>query len=460
MSSAASLAFAVSSTFAAFPEAPPPNSVVSRLTTEQQTLFDVPQDGLSVEIYRKRLADADAFLREVRETVDDETFAALNEALRPVCVAASRNLADASELSDDERERHWGDLVDRLTAANDYDALRALLQSEENEIGLISKRLPESPADRDATSSEFAAARVDAVEAAIYEVRFQQFWDDVRRLQPKTDPQTPPPAPTLTPELEATLRTLETAILAKATAGKKRPLDARTSRPFFSSRVERWSEFALQFADALALALPDAAKTFRKELYAVVSSLEAPEDREIAERLQRRLRVDDLLGAEFPVEGVLADGSEIDRASYRGKVVYFAVYNSAFLTNPNGRQSLASSLNAARFAELRDRYGDAGFKILLYDLATSPPKAGTTPGVFGVEPNDILSRALTRAAEKDYADLSALYFSLEFPGTGFIVDVDGKGLDANAPTNDPRSPRRLEAILQERFPEIGDAAQN
>jgi hypothetical protein len=56
--------------------------------------------------------------------------------------------------------------------------------------------------------------------------------------------------------------------------------------------------------------LSNNAKTFRKNLYGVVSSLEDPKDREIAKRLQRKINVDDLLGADFPVEGVLADGAK------------------------------------------------------------------------------------------------------------------------------------------------------
>ncbi|MBQ8363556.1 MAG: hypothetical protein IJX36_06490, partial [Thermoguttaceae bacterium] len=132
MLSAASLAFSAPAPLAVFPDtATPPNAAVSELTPEQRALFAVPEDGLSVEIYQKRLADADAFLRDVRETVDAETFATLSAEMRPVCVAALRNLADASALSDDERERYWSDLVDRLTEANDYDALRALLLNED-----------------------------------------------------------------------------------------------------------------------------------------------------------------------------------------------------------------------------------------------------------------------------------------------------------------------------------------
>ena len=148
MLSAASLAFSAPAPLAVFPDtATPPNAAVSELTPEQRALFAVPEDGLSVEIYQKRLADADAFLRDVRETVDAETFATLSAEMRPVCVAALRNLADASALSDDERERYWSDLVDRLTEANDYDALRALLLNEDNELNLIATRLRDLTSD-------------------------------------------------------------------------------------------------------------------------------------------------------------------------------------------------------------------------------------------------------------------------------------------------------------------------
>jgi hypothetical protein len=205
---------------------------------------------------------------------------------------------------------------------------------------------------------------------------------------------------------------------------------------------------------------PDEAKSLRKELYAVVSTLEAPEDREVAERLQRQIRVDDLPGSEFPVEGVLADGAELDWASYRGKVVYFVVYNSAFLTSEKALKDRERFYNGKRFAQLRDQYADAGFAILLYDLATEPPKQGTAPNVFGVEPSDVLSRALTRGAEKDYVDLGEFYFSLDFTGSAFIVDVDGKVLDVRATPLDHRTPNKLETLLQERFPNVGDASQN
>lgn len=749
---AASLAFSASAPLAVFPESTtPPNAAVSELTPEQRALFAVPEDGLSVEIYQKRLADADAFLRDVRETVDAETFATLNAEMRPVCVAALRCLADASELSDDERSQYWSDLVDRLTEANDYDALRALLLNEDNELNLISERLRDLPpgdeqgagirdmifhhrrrervtsgyldvcvavaeerqfdayefghimgrmhthsrrpdsefeapaptpelfdvptdqtigfyqrrvlellrvapraeqarvdaavktilrlladadvsyedariylsqytsrlsqdeakelleeeeakavpepllvaaleprafgggvlrqraaqtpqpasrdaesseppldeslfdvpdgettefyqkrslalrehynarsrlagslyaspgteearrffdaltsldkrladdpslsfperrryfdsfvdalttarkldalrslleeekAARDATSSEFAAARVDAVEDAIYAVRFYQILADVRALSKTDDAANPPTSPTLTPELETALRTLEADILAKATAGKKRELAGWARPPFnLSGPLKRWGGVAFGFAGALDWISPDEAKSFRKELYAVLATLEAPEDREIAERLQRLIRVDDLPGAEFPVEGVLADGAEIDWASYRGKVVYFAVYNSGFLTSEKALKDHARFSNAERFAQLRAQYADAGFAILLYDLATEPPKKGTAPNVFGVKPSDVLSRALTRDAEKDYADLSELYLSLEFTDAGFIVDVDGKVLDVRARPLDHRTPNKLETLLQERFPNVGDAPQ-
>lgn len=745
---AASLAFSASAPLAVFPDSTTPqNAAVSELTPEQRALFAVPEDGLSVEIYQKRLADADAFLRDVRETVDAETFATLSAEMRPVCVAALRNLADAPQLSDDERAQYWSDLVDRLTEANDYDALRALLLNEQNEQNLISKRLrdltsaeeraaeyrrsafhfkrgeraaagyfdvcvavaeerqfdayefaqitgrmsahsrrpdsefkapaptpelfdvptdqtvgfyqrrvlellrvapnaeqakvaaalktifrlladadvsyedagiylsqyasrlsqdeakellekeeakavpdsrlvaaleprafggtglrqnaaqtpppasrnaeppldeslfdvpdgettefyykrslalrehynartrlagplyaspgteearrffdaltsldkrladdpslsfperrrrfdayvdaltnarkldelrsllDEEKAARDATSSEFAAARVDAVEDAIYSVRFYQILADVRQLPKPSDATFPPASPTLTPELKTALRTLETDILAKATAGKKRSLAGLSRPPFNNSGLSnRWAGFAFGFAAALDWLSPDEAKSFRKELYAVLSSLEAPEDREVAERLQRQIRVDDLPGAEFPVEGVLADGAEINWESYRGKVVYFAVYNSAFLTSEKALKDHARFNNGERFAKLRDQYADAGFAILLYDLATEPPKPGTAPNVFGVEPSGVLSRALTRGAKKDYADLSELYLSLEFPGAGVIVDVDGKVLDANASPLDFRTLNKLETLLQERFPNVGDAS--
>ncbi|MBP3557307.1 MAG: hypothetical protein J6K20_06335 [Thermoguttaceae bacterium] len=748
---AASLAFSASAPFVVFPDSTTsPNAAVSELTPEQRALFAVPEDGLSVEIYQKRLADADAFLRDVRETVDAETFATLSAEMRPVCVAALRNLADAPQLSDDERSQYWSDLVDRLTEANDYDALRALLLNEQNEQNLISKRLrdltsaeeraaeyrrsafhfkrgeraaagyfdvcvvvaeerqfdayefaqitgrmsahsrrpdsefkalaptpelfdvptdqtvgfyqrrvlellrvapnaeqakvaaalktifrlladadvsyedarvylaayterlsqdeakqvleeeeakavpdsrlvaaleprafggngsrrsaaqtpnptsqdaekPEPPLDeslfdvpdgettefyykrslalrehynartrlagplyaspgteearrffnaltsldkrladdsslsfperrryfdsfvdaltnarkldelrslldeekaaRDATSSEFAAARVDAVEDAIYSVRFYQILADVRQLPKPSDATYPPASPTLTPELETALRTLETDILAKATAGEKRALAGWVRPPFNNSGLSnRWAGYAVGFAHSLDWISPDEAKSFRKELYAVLSSLETPEDREVAERLQRQIRVDDLPGAEFPVEGVLADGAELDRESYRGKVVYFAVYNSAFLTSEKALKDRARFNNGERFAKLRDQYADAGFAILLYDLATEPPKPGTAPNVFGVEPSGVLSRALTRGAKKDYADLSELYLSLEFPGAGVIVDVDGKVLDANASPLDFRTLNKLETLLRERFPNVGGAS--
>ncbi|MBQ5789861.1 MAG: hypothetical protein IIW01_06200 [Thermoguttaceae bacterium] len=751
--SAASFAFSASAPLAVFTDsATPPNAAVSELTPEQRALFAVPEDGLSVEIYQKRLADADAFLRDVRETVDAETFSTLNAEMLPVCVAALRNLADAPKLSDDERARYWGELVDRLTKANDYDALRALLLNEENEQNLISTRLrgltsneeraaeyrrssfhfkrvkrvaagyldvcvavaeerpfdayefvqimgrtrayllhpdsefkapaptpelfdvpagqtvgfyqrrvlellrvapnaeqakvaaavksifrlladadvsyqdarvylaayterlsqdeakqlleeekakavpdsrlvaaleprafggngsrrnvaqtpnpasqnaetPEPPLDeslfdvpdgettefyykrslalrehyqartrsagslyaspgteearrffdaltsldkrladdptlssperrryfdsfvdaltnarkldalrslfeeekaaRDTASSEFAAARVDAVEDAIYAVRFYQILADVRQLPKPSDATYPPASPTLTPELETALRTLETDILAKATAGEKRTLVGMSRPPFNNSGLSnRWAGYAVGFAHSLDLISPDEAKSFRKELYAVVSTLEAPEDREVAERLQRQIRVDDLPGSEFPVEGVLADGAEIDWASYRGKVVYFAVYNSAFLTSEKALKDHERFYNGKRFAQLRDQYADAGFAILLYDVATEPPKQGTAPNVFGVEPNAVLSRALTRGAKKDYADLSELYLSLAFTDAGFIVDVDGKVLDVRATPLDHRTPNKLETLLQERFPNVGDASKN
>ena len=755
---AASLAFSASAPLAVFPDSTTtPNAAVSELTPEQRALFAVPEDGLSVEIYQKRLADADAFLRDVRETVDAETFATLSAEMRPVCVAALRNLADAPKLSDDERARYWDELVDRLTEANDYDALRALLLNEQNEQNLISRRLrdltsneeraaeyrrsafhfkrgeraaagyfdvcvavaeerqfdayefaqitgrmsahsrrpdskfkasaptpelfdvptgqtvgfyqrrvlellrvapnaeqakvaaalktifrlladadvsyedarvylaayterlsqdeakqlleeekakavpdsrlvaaleprafggngsrrnaaqtpnptsqdaekPEPPLDeslfdvpdgettefyykrslalrehyqartrsagplyaspgteearrffdaltsldkrladdpslsfperrrrfdayvdaltdarkldelrslleeekaaRDATSSEFAAARVDAVEDAIYAVRFYQILADVRQLPKPSVATYPPASPTLTPELKTALRTLETDILAKATAGKKRALAGWVRSPFNNSGLSnRWAGYAVGFASALDWISPDEAKSFRKELYAVLSPLEAPEDREIAERLQRQIRVDDLPGAEFPVEGVLADGAEIDWASYRGKVVYFVVYNSEFLQNESSSQNTTLTYrpdryHGKRFAQLRDQYGDAGFAVLLYDLASKPPKKGTAPNSFGVEPSGVLSRALTRGAKKDYADLSERYLSLEFLGTGLIVDVDGKVLDANASPFDFPTQRKLETLLQERFPNVGGASQN
>ncbi|MBR4976746.1 MAG: hypothetical protein IKY61_06785, partial [Thermoguttaceae bacterium] len=354
-----------------------------------------------------------------------------------------KRLADDPSLSFPERRRYFDSFVDALTNARKLDELRSLLEEEK--------------AARDATSSEFAAARVDAVEDAIYRVRFLRLLADVRQLPKPSGATYPPAAPTLTPELETTLRTLEADILAKAPAGPNRSL-VGTSGPFFGGGGTPWSWFALGFAHELERISPDEAKAFRKELYAVLLPLEAPEDREVAERLQRQIRVDDLPGAEFPVEGVLADGAEIDWASYRGKIVYFVAYNSGFLTNENSRQSQANVHNARFFAKLRAQYADAGFAILLYDLATEPPKPGTAPNVFGVEPSGVLSRALTRGAKKDYADLSELYLSLEFPGAGVIVDVDGKVLDAHASPLDFRTLNKLETLLRERFPNVGGAS--
>jgi hypothetical protein len=414
-----------------------------------ESLFDVP-DGAPTEFYYKRsLALREHYQARTRSAGPLYASPGTEEARRffDALTSLDKRLADDPTLSFPERRRYFDSFVDALTNARKLDALRSLFEEEK--------------AARDATSSEFAAARVDAVEDAIYAVRFYQILADVRQLPKPSDATYPPASPTLTPELETALRTLETDILAKATAGEKRTLVGMSRPPFNNSGLSnRWAGYAVGFAHSLDLISPDEAKSFRKELYAAVSTLEAPEDREVAERLQRQIRVDDLPGSEFPVEGVLADGAEIDWASYRGKVVYFAVYNSAFLTSEKALKDHERFYNGKRFAQLRDQYADAGFAILLYDVATEPPKQGTAPNVFGAEPSDVLSRALTRGAEKDYVDLGEFYFSLDFTGSAFIVDVDGKVLDTNASSLDFRTSNKLETILKERFPNVGDASKN
>ena len=391
-----------------------------------KTLLEIP-DGETTEFYQKRLEVLLAELRarpSAKPAKNQFPFVDLSpeqRELTPAIATVRLKLADAASLTQSQRDEHFRAALDILSAANDLAALRAIVAKEK--------------AAYKASPNDKSAERVAFTEQIIVNRRLVSVLQSLSKRYADR-PITRRDPPTLTPEEEAELRSLETELVAKVKAAEIpfQPTDA----------VQDWADVAVSYLSIFEGLAPQIGSSFKKELRDVLADSDDAKRRKIAERLSAEIRRDELPGKELKLEGVLADGTELDWESYRGKVVWFQTRSNFGTLAPFASQNDAPQ--TAKYKELYAKYADAGLAVLEYDAVLKAPEKDVEQLV--PEPGyPILSRRLSAAAKKDYVDFAELY-SLEYFSQAILIDVDGKVVSV-APNADD-----LEKLLKERFPNV------
>lgn len=393
-----------------------------------KTLLEIP-DGETTEFYQKRLEVLLAELRarpSAKPAKNQFPFVDLSPEQRelvPAIATVRLKLADAASLTQSQRDEHFRAALDILSAANDLAALRAIVAKEK--------------ADYKASPNDKSAERVAFTEQIIVNRRLVSVLQSLSkryadRQITRRDP------PTLTPEEETELRSLETELIAKVKA---------TEIPFQpTNAVQDWADAAVSYLSIFEGLAPQIGGSFKKELRDVLADSDDAKRRKIAERLSAEIRRDELPGKELKLEGVLADGAELDWESYRGKVVWLQTrYNEETMT-PFALPS--NNPPISKFKALYAKYAEAGLAILEYNISERAPNADSKYKSRVPEPGyPILSRRLSADAEKDYVDF-AQFYRLKAAGLAILIDVDGKVVSV-APNADD-----LEKLLKERFPNV------
>lgn len=391
-----------------------------------ETLLEIP-DGETTEFYQKRLEVLLAELRarpSAKPAKNQFPFVDLSPEQRelvPAIATVRLKLADAASPTQPQRDEHFRAALDILSAANDLAALRAIVAKEK--------------ADYKASPNDKSAERVAFTEQIIVNRRLVSVLQSLSKRYADR-PITRRDPPTLTSEEEAELRSLETELVAKVKA---------TEIPFQpTDAVQDWADAAVSYLSIFEGLASQIGGSFKKELRDVLADSDDAKRRKIAERLSAEIRRDELPGKELKLEGVLADGAELDWESYRGKVVWFQTRPNFGTSTPFASQNDAPQ--TAKYKELYAKYADAGLAVLEYDAVLKAPEKAVKQ--FVPEPGyPILSRRLSAAAKKDYVDFAELY-SLERFAQAILIDVDGKVVSV-APNADD-----LEKLLKERFPNV------
>lgn len=389
-------------------------------------LLEIP-DGETTEFYQKRL---EVLLAEFRArpaaSPAQKGFPFVNlspeqSELAPATATVRLKLADDASLTQSQRDEHFRAALDILSAANDLAALQTLLAQQK--------------ANYKASPNDKSAERVAFVEQTIVNRRLVSVLQSLsKRYADKEITRRDPP--TLTSEEKAELRSLETELIAKVKAAEIpfQPTDA----------VRDWADVAVSYLSIFESFTPQIGNSFKKELRDVLADSDDAERRKIAERLSAEIRREELPGKELKLEGVLADGTELDWESYRGKVVWFQTRPNHGTLTPFALQK--DDPQTAKYKELYAKYSDAGLAVLEYNNVLKAPEKDLKQ--FVPEPGyPILSRRLSAAAEKNYVDFAELYF-LQYFAQAILIDVDGKVVSVRPNADD------LEKLLKERFPNV------
>lgn len=391
-----------------------------------KTLLEIP-DGETTEFYQKRLEVLLAEFRarpSAKPAKNHFPFVDLSpeqRELAPAIATVRLKLADNAPLTQPQRDEHFRAALDILSAANDLAALQTLLTQEKTNY-------KSSPNGK-------SAERVAFVEQIVVNRRLVSVLQSLsKRYADKQITRRDPP--TLAPEEEAELRSLESELIAKVKAAEIpfQPTDA----------VRDWADVAVSYLSIFEGLAPQIGNSFKKELRDVLADSDDAERRKIAERLSAEIRREELPGKELKLEGVLADGTELDWESYRGKVVWFQTRPNHGTSTPFASQN--DDPQTAKYKELYAKYSDAGLAVLEYDNVLKAPEKDVKP--FVPEPGyPILSRRLSAEAKKNYVDIAELY-SLEYFAQAILIDVDGKVVSV-VPNADA-----LEKLLKKRFPNV------
>lgn len=384
-----------------------------------KTLLEIP-DGETTEFYQKRL---EVLRTEFRARPELKTFpegvfyrplSPEQNELTPALANVSLKLAYDASLSSAQREKYFLETLEILTVASDLDVLRACLAQAQTIC--------------EASPNDENALRARRLEQTLFMRRLFAVLQTSAQRQEEADlPRCD--RPSLTPNEEAELRSLGTEIVAKVNSPETLSQSPRV--------VQNWATAADNVLDFVARLAPEIAVPLQKELRDILSNSDDKNIRKIVERLNVEIRRDELKGTELKLEGLLADGTEFDWNSFRGKVVWIVARKGTVYWN---------TFTEPRYQELYAQFADAGLAVLYYDSFTPNPYR-SPDGKEKETGFPVFSRALTQDANKGYADFAALY-GFQSVGQAILVDVDGKVVDVR-PTVDV-----LEKLLKERFPDV------
>ena len=198
-----------------------------------------------------------------------------------------------------------------------------------------------------------------------------------------------------------------------------------------------WASRTPSILEDLARSKPAIGVPMLKDLCAAFAASDDESRKRIATRFEGKIRFADLVGNEMKVEGLYLDGTEIDWASYRGKVVlvdFWATWCGPCIGEiPN-------------MTKMYEKYNAAGFEILGYSIDDDLDRLHKFEEDRKL-PWKTASRKLTQDAEKDYVIISEYYGVNAIP-TMVLVGKDGKVLSTKA------RGAELERLLGEQFPEV------
>jgi len=379
---AAPAALSVSSA-AAQDAAPAPAAVATSgaAATFDETLFNVP-DGKDAKFYQDRLnALQEAFQKYYQATGGDQAkIGALIPKLQVAAKTIFKNLVDAKDVPAAEAFQYFQSYAASFAQEGDLDGLNALLAKEQ----------AKKPVD---------AERVKFLNYIIVSVSLDK---------------------ALEANDEAAIAKIGGEIIAKANAD------------------ETWMQNAPALLSGVARMNPKVGSKLLNDLCASFAASKDAKRKQIAVALSGQLRLMNLVGNEMKVEGLYLDGTEIDWASYRGKVVLIDFW--ATWCGP----CVGEIPNMTRMYE---KYNAAGFEILGYSLDQDLDALHKFEEDRKLPWKTASQKLSLDSKAKKFVDLSQYYGITGIP-TMILVGKDGKVLSTNA-----RGPE-LERLLKAQFPNV------
>ncbi len=379
---AAPAALSVSSA-AAQDAAPAPAAVATSgaAATFDETLFNVP-DGKDAKFYQERLnALQEAFQKYYQATGGDQAkIGALIPKLQVAAKTIFKNLVDAKDVPAAEAFQYFQSYAASFAQEGDLDGLNALLAKEQ----------AKKPVD---------AERVKFLNYIIVSVSLDK---------------------ALEANDEAAIAKIGGEIIAKANAD------------------ETWMQNAPALLSGVARMNPKVGSKLLNDLCASFAASKDAKRKQIAVALSGQLRLMNLVGNEMKVEGLYLDGTEIDWASYRGKVVlidFWATWCGPCVGEiPN-------------MTKMYEKYNAAGFEILGYSLDQDLDALHKFEEDRKLPWKTASQKLSLDSKAKKFVDLSQYYGITGIP-TMILVGKDGKVLSTNA-----RGPE-LERLLKAQFPNV------
>ena len=380
---AAPAALSVSSAVAqdAAPTAPAAVAKSGAPATFDETLFNIPE-GQDAKFYQERLnALQEAFQKYYQATGGDQAkIGALIPKLQTAAKTIFKNLVDAKDVPAAEAFQYFQSYAASFAQEGDLDGLNALLAKEQ----------AKKPVD---------AERVKFLDYIIVSVRLDK---------------------ALEANDEAGLAKIGAEIIAKANAD------------------ETWSQNAPALLSGVARMNPKVGAKLLNDLCASFAASKDENRKQIAAALAGQLRFLNLVGNEMKVEGLYLDGTEIDWASYRGKVVlidFWATWCGPCVGEiPN-------------MTKMYEKYNAAGFEILGYSLDQDLDALHKFEEDRKLPWKTASQKLSLDYKAKKFADLAQYYGVTGIP-TMILVGKDGKVLSTNA-----RGPE-LERLLKAQFPQV------